>query len=391
MPYLLLPREAQSFRNVRKALTKLYQRARSGQMEQTVIVVFGDDEFLVQRVVQRLTELLLPPAERMETLTVLDGKEATEEQLVEALLVPSFGFEHLKRRLVVVKSPPLVWGTASAKRKGNGEWWQWLRNVPENTWVVLAIPETVPPSVLNVLDEVALLVPIAKLRSQDLPEFVQMLAEQAGVHLTKDAAQELIERVGNDARQLANEVEKLALIVGMDGRVTADVVREAVPSLAMDVFALVNAITAGDTPTAVRLLEGLLERREQPVRIIGMLARQFRFLLQARLLLDAKVITAAFLHTRYDTLRQQLERVPEVLRQRLPNDTRYNLLRQSPAAVRNFLLQARAFSAEQIRHALRLLLEADIGLKTGVDQRQQLMLLVVHLCNFIRASANSVA
>ncbi len=32
MPYLLLPQEAQFFRNVRKALSQLYQMARSGTL-----------------------------------------------------------------------------------------------------------------------------------------------------------------------------------------------------------------------------------------------------------------------------------------------------------------------------------------------------------------------
>jgi DNA polymerase III delta subunit len=217
-----------------------------------------------------------------------------------------------------------------------------------------------------------------------------MLAEQSAIRMDKAAVQELIERVGNDARQLATEIEKLALYIGVDGRVTVDIVRELVPSLAMDVFALMNAVVEGDAAKALRMLDGLLQRRESPMLILYLLARQFRFLLQARLLLDSKLISPALLHARSDAFRQQLEKIPEEVKERLPEDSRLNLLKQSPAVVRNFLLQARNFSRDQIVEALRLILDTDVGFKTGVDQGQQLALLILNLCR-LRGEAERVA
>jgi DNA polymerase III delta subunit len=208
--------------------------------------------------------------------------------------------------------------------------------------------------------------------------------------MDKAAVQELIERVGNDARQLATEIEKLALYIGVDGRVTVDIVRELVPSLAMDVFALMNAVVEGDAAKALRMLDGLLQRRESPMLILYLLARQFRFLLQARLLLDYKLISPALLHARSDAFRQQLEKIPEEVKERLPEDSRLNLLKQSPAVIRNFLLQARNFSRDQIVEALRLILDTDVGFKTGVDQGQQLALLILNLCR-LRGEVERVA
>lgn len=388
MPYLLFPQEAQFFRNVRRALTQLYQSARYGNLKPPVVVVFGDDEFLVQRVVQRLTDLLLPTEERQTAVTVLDGKDATEEEFAQALFEPTFGFQLTRRRIIVVKSPAFLKEQGKRKRESVA-WYHFLQRVPQGTYVLFALTEPPTNTQLNLLNEVALLVPLSKLRAQDLPEFVQMLAEQAAIHIDKAAVQELIDRVGNDARQLATEIEKLALYIGVDGRVTVDIVRELVPSLAMDVFALMNAVVDGDAPKAIRMLDGLLQRRENPMLILYLLARQFRFLLQARLLLDSKLISPALLHARADAFRQQLERIPEETKQRLPEDPRLNLLKQSPAFIRNFLLQARNFSREQIVESLRLILETDIGFKTGVDQGQQLALLVLNLCR-LRSRAEQV-
>jgi DNA polymerase-3 subunit delta len=385
MPWLLSWQEAQFFRNVRKALSQLYQHARIGGLEPPVVVIVSEDEFLAQRVAQRLTDLLLPEGEREAAVTVLNGKEGSEEQLADALLTPTFGLELLRRRVVLVKNPPFG-GERTGRRKSKGEgWWHWLRQCPQGTFVLVTFSQLPSQSLLEALSEFALIVPIPKLRSQDLPEFVQMLAEQIGIHLTQDAVGELLERVGNDARQLASELEKLALVIGRDGRVTKDMVGELVPSLAMDVFTLVNAVTRGDAATALKVLDNLLQRREPPMKILGLLTRQFRFLFQARLLLDAKLFSPALLRARPDLFREQLERIPEEVRRRLPDNHRYNLLQQSPQVIRAFLTQASNFSRPQLEQALRWLLETDIGLKSGVDQGQQMTLLVLQLCRSLCA------
>lgn len=379
MPYLLLPQEAQFFRNIRKALAQLYQQGREGRLAQPVVVVFGDDEFLVQRVVQRLTDLLLPSEERQTALKVLNGKDATEEALMEAIFNLSFGLQIAQRRVVIVKAPEFL-KERVYKRKGEPGWLRLLRQVPRGTFVLIAFPESLSSSIQSALEKVALLVPVSKLRAQDLPEFVLMLAEQARIRMDKDAVQELIDRVGNDARQIASELEKLAMFIGTDGRITTDIVRELVPSLAMDVFALMNAVVDGDGTKALKMLNALLQRRESPINILYLLARQFRFLLQAKLLLEAKLVSPALLYARWDAFRQQLERIPYGLRQRFPDDPRYNLLKQSPSAIRNFLMQARPFTTHQILKAFQLILDTDISFKTGIDQTQQLTLLVLQLC-----------
>ncbi|MGQ9462760.1 MAG: DNA polymerase III subunit delta [Candidatus Fervidibacter sp.] len=389
MPYLLFPQEAQFFRNVRRALTQLYQSARYGGLKHPTVVVFGEDEFLVQRVIQRLTDLILPPEERQTSVVVLEGKEATNAELAQALLEPTFGFQLTKRRVIIVKSPALLKEQGKQKRD-EVAWHRLLKRVPEGTYVFFALTEPPTNSQLSLLNEVALLVPLSKIRAQDLPEFVQMLAEQAAIHMEKSAIQELIDRVGNDTRQLATEIEKLALYIGVDGRVTAEIVCELVPSLAMDVFALMNAVVDGDTAKALSMLDGLIQRRESPMLVLYLLARQFRLLLQARLLLDTKLISPALLHARADAFRQQIERIPKEIKQRLPDDSRLNLLNQSPAVIRNFLLQARNFSREQLVEALRLILETDVSFKTGLDQSQQLALLVLNLCR-LRQSTGTVS
>ncbi len=147
---------------MRRALTQLYQQARTGKLAPPVVVVFGDDEFLVQRVIQRLVDFLLPTEERQTALTVLDGKDATDDAFTQALLEPKFGFQFLGRRVVVVKTPAFL-KERGGKRRSESGWLRLLKQVPDGTFVLMALTEPPPPSALNALNEAALLVPISKL------------------------------------------------------------------------------------------------------------------------------------------------------------------------------------------------------------------------------------
>lgn len=388
VPYLLLPQEAQFFRNVRRALPQLYQKARAGRLKPPVVLVFGQEEFLIQRVIQRLVEALLPKEEeRTMAITVLEGKEATGEALSQALLGTTFGLQLLRRRVIIAKEPAFLKDRPHRSRQGRERAFapSHLRRVPPDTFILIATSELLPPPLQSQWGKVAWLVPLPRLRPQDMPELVHLFADQMTVHIDPDAVQELLERVGPDARQLASEIEKLTMYVGTDGRVTLETVQALVPSVGMDVFTLMNAVGDGDSAKALQTLDALLQRREPPILILYLLARQFRFLLQARLLIDAKLIPTAFLYAKADAFQEKLRQIPEEIRRRFPDDPRYNLLQQSPSVVRNFLFQARHFTQDQIAKAFRLILETDVQFKTGIDQGQLLSLLVLRLSR-IKAS-----
>ena len=89
--------------------------------------------------------------------------------------------------------------------------------------------------------------------------------------------------MGGDLRVVANEVDKLATYAGPGQAIdVADV--EALVSQASEasIFACVDAVAQGDRRTALSSLAELLEEGEKPERVLALVGRQVRLLLQAK-------------------------------------------------------------------------------------------------------------
>mgnify|MGYP001590285205 CR=1 FL=1 len=163
----------------------------------------------------------------------------------------------------------------------------------------------------------------------------------------------LADLVGADLGVLTGEIEKLCLygrgrrIEETDVRLLVNHAREA------SVFSLVDALVQRQTPQALRALHQLLDEGAVAPYLLFMITRQFRFLLRAQELVS-------------QGLRQ------EVLAQRLG---------LSGYPLRKTLQQAEEYEAERLEEVYRGLRDTDLAVKTGrQDPELALDLLVAELC-----------
>ena len=100
------------------------------------------------------------------------------------------------------------------------------------------------------------------------------------------ALADLTDFIGDDLRQIDQELIKLADYVGPARPVTRDDVRRMVPATrAANIFEMMDALGMGDATMAGRLLLHALDvDGEPPLRLLGMIARQYRLLIQAKAL-----------------------------------------------------------------------------------------------------------
>lgn len=100
--------------------------------------------------------------------------------------------------------------------------------------------------------------------------WLQARARAAGLTLAPPAAEALVALVGEDLGRLAGELEKAALFVGPDGRVTEEVVLALVgESRARRYWELGQALEEGEPAKALRVLEQLLAAGEEPTPLLG--------------------------------------------------------------------------------------------------------------------------
>jgi DNA polymerase-3 subunit delta len=226
------------------------------------------------------------------------------------------------------------------------------------------------------IEQQGMVIEFTGMRAAEAAEWAIAQARARGKRLEPAAARKLADqKVGTGLAELESEVEKLSLFVGEIPVITsADVDAVSPRLLEEDVFRLVAAVGERRPGRAVAILRGLLgERREDPQRLLGMLAQSIRLIWQTKLLLergwrpgqDPDEETAAL----------------------LPQDRRKNALAQFGSRswmIQRSMRQANAFSWEQLIRGMRALLSCDLALK-GIegkvsDPALALELMIVQLC-----------
>jgi DNA polymerase-3 subunit delta len=125
-------------------------------------------------------------------------------------------------------------------------------------------------------------------REDGLPAWcVGWAKSQYGKSLTRDAAEELVERVGAAMGLLDQELGKLAVAVGTKAAIGPDDVDRLVGrSKESNVFLILDAIGSGQPGEALSILERLLDEGEHPLAILGALTHTLRKLAAVAMLLD---------------------------------------------------------------------------------------------------------
>lgn len=192
-------------------------------------------------------------------------------------------------------------------------------------------------------------------KTREVPNWIWKRTRERGIQIEPEAVRLLADHIGNDLRQLNQELNKIILYRGDLGPITVDDVRLMVPYiLSADViFDMVDALGQRNSRVAAAMLHRLLDAEDQhPLSILGMIVRQFRLLAQARWLLEQRQTQAE--------IAQRLHLHPFVAKK----------LRE----------QAAYFTLEQLRAAYHALLDTDVAIKTGqLDAVTALDLLVAEL------------
>jgi len=312
-----------------------------------VLLVHGAEPVLLEDVVAVVTRALFPdPADAALSREVVDAREAGAESLVRsALTLPFLG----GRRLVIAR------GVESLAAKA-GEPLAAYVAAPNPTSVLLLLAGVEMSAGHWLLRAVpaGAVVPLPKPVGRALVTWLRTRAGAEGYELSEDAAALLVELVGDDLTALAGEVTKAALAGGPDNRrVTPHEVRAVVGAHRLrHIFDLTRAVAERDVGMAQSVLGALLTAGEEPLAVLGMLAREARSVWQAR----------------------------EWLREGRREDEVARLLRRPPAVAAALVTLARALRDGAAARRLVRCWEVERRLKLGGAARPELALLIADLC-----------
>ncbi|MFY2765291.1 DNA polymerase III subunit delta [Arenimonas sp. MALMAid1274] len=124
------------------------------------------------------------------------------------------------------------------------------------------------------------LVAVWPLKPHELGDWLERRLRSRGLVATPDAVQRLADRVEGNLLAAAQEVDKLALLVGAARGTRSEAIDAAqmeklvADSSRFDVFKLVDAALAGDSVRAVRMLSALRAEGDQVAGLMPMVARE---------------------------------------------------------------------------------------------------------------------
>ena len=198
-------------------------------------------------------------------------------------------------------------------------------------------------------------VPCEAPQEAGLIPWLKRRARSLGYELQAEAARKMVERVGAKPGILAKELEKVITYAGKTKTVTGSMVGELVGEIKMEnAFALTEALKEKKSEKALRLLRNQLDHGEDPVKILGLIAWQFRTLWEVK---------------HYQAQKLGARKIAEQMGAK-------------PFLVEKAMQYTKNFNRATLRNGIKSLFEADRELKTsGKDPQGILESLLLRLCS----------
>ena len=322
----------------------------------------GDDDFTIRETLAGMKESVGTPDVRDVNIVTLDANVSLDEFTANASTVPFLA----DKRLVLVEGLLGKFERRGGGRSGSGangrkdlsEWERLplvLADVPETTDVVFVDGRlSASNPLLKLIQERVTARTFNPPGPRELRMWIADRARSEGAEIEERAIQVLAETIGSDLPVIASELRKLALVAAGRAITAEDVDGMVSYAQESNIFASVDAIVEGRVSEALGLVHGLLEGGSPTGYIITMIARQVRLLILAK----------------------------EIGARRLSTGEASQRLRLSGYPLRKTLFQADRFSMERLVEIHRMLLEADLAMKsTGADDELILDTLIADIAS----------
>lgn len=336
-------------------------------------LLYGKDNYRVHAALGAIRDGLAPDDDARRDLasntTVLDGAKLSPQELLSHAMSVPFLAPH---RLVVVEGLLAALGSVKGGRKGAKGKKKADDDDPLAPWRVAAaqlgdkaaMPDTTvlvfvegdlaqKNAAFTIFAPIAHAVEYAPLKGDEVRKWIADAAKERKIKLEPRAMAALADLAGSDLWLLRNEMEKLSAYAGAEP-IDESLIRQLVSSAQEAKFwDMTDAVVAGNEKKSLTSLQKLLIEGE-PVQVLAsMLVRQYRQLVLVKDLRDRRAS------------KDEIARASGV-----PG---FKVDATSGLAAR--------YSWDDLRRAYRLMLDADLSVKRGLqDDESSLQLLVHELC-----------
>ncbi|WP_085523307.1 DNA polymerase III subunit delta [Tuberibacillus sp. Marseille-P3662] len=319
----------------------------------SIYLLYGKHTYLIQLLTKKITDQAVPEAERDFNLSVYDMEtNAVQTAVEDANTLPFMG----DKRVVVLENPVFLTNQQKKLSVEHDEktLMHYLESPsPDTVLIITASFEKLDKrkKLVKQLQNTANVLEMNKITDQLMFDILKDISDGYDTTYTKEAHDQLTSIVGSDMEMLVSEVKKLALYCDGQQPITPDVVSQLTPrSLEQNVFELVDRVMSKDLKAAYQILDDMFKQKQEPIRLLALIARQFRLAFQVSL----------YLPTGYS--QQQIAQKLSV----------------HPYAIKVASNQSRRFNSELLTRALDLCTETDYRMKKGLVDKHLGLELCIH-------------
>lgn len=292
-----------------------------------VYLLYGTKDFQIEEEIKKLSKGLYEMNINKYDL----NNDLLSLAIEDAKTMSLFG----DKKLVIIDNANMFTGSTSKDSEIVEEY---LNHINENTTLVLIVHNDkldTRKKITKLINKVGKV--IAFNDELDMTSLVRRLLKDYNIDYK--TINLFLDRVGNNPLIIQNEINKIKIYKGNDKNITdEDILNLTTKLIEIDIFKLIDYIVRKDKEKALELYYEMLKMNEEPIKIIVILANQFRIMYQSK----------------------------ELLKKGYSEKDIANILKIHPYRVKLAIQNSRNYTSEVLLKNLNNLADIDIGIKTGI-------------------------
>ena len=267
-----IPSENGIFQEVSQEVKNLQEDIKTGKFKNAYLL-FGEEAYLKIQYKEKLIHALNPDDDTMN-FTKYEGKGIEVREMIDLCETMPFFADH---RVVLVENSGFF------KNKCD-ELADYMKTLPDYLRLVFVEEEVDKRSrMYKAVKNCGRIVEFAKQDEKTLIRWILGMAKKEKLQMSEAAVRYLLAKTGNDMENLGQELEKLFCYCMNHTEITAaDIDEICTTQIGNHIFDMVDAVAAKEQKKALDYYYDLLELKEPPMRILYLLTRQFKLLLEVK-------------------------------------------------------------------------------------------------------------
>ena len=253
-------------------MKSLNEDLKTGQLNR-IYLLYGEEAYLKKQYRDKLRNAIISPDDTMN-YSYYEGKGVNVKEIIDlAETLPFFS----ERRLIVLENTGFF-------KNATPELADYIKEMPESTAMIFVEDEVDKRGKLfKAVQSKGRAVELGRQDEASLIRWIGASVKREGKKVTEQTVRHFLAKVGTDMENIQKELEKLfCYTLEKEIITTQDVEEICTTQITNQIFDMVNAVAEKQQRKALDYYYDLIALKEPPMRILFLLVRQFKLLLEVK-------------------------------------------------------------------------------------------------------------